>query len=294
MRLSVGAVDLHGVVGPANGPPLLLLHGVLRSWRDFAAVLPALLPRWQVHAVDHRGHGQSDRCPGRYFVADYAADVISLVRDHLPPGVVIFGHSLGALTAVAAAAACPERVRAVVLEDPPSAAFLADVPASLWHPVWTGMRPLAASRAPVGEIARRLAEVRQPLPDGRTVRLGELRDAAALRFSAACLRDLDPDTFAPLLANRWLDGFDLAATCPGVRCPALLLRGEPALGGMLARADADAVVAHMADGAVVDVPGVGHLIHATATETTVRLVLAFLESLRGRADEDGDGDDGHP
>ena len=93
----VGSVMLNVAVGPANGSPLLLLHGVLRGWRDFAPLWPALAPRWQLHAVDLRGHGQSGRSPGSYRVTDHAGDGIALVRQ-LPGSVVIFGHSLGYIT----------------------------------------------------------------------------------------------------------------------------------------------------------------------------------------------------
>lgn len=274
----VAPLSLQAAISPGPGPPLVLLHGVLRSWRDFASLWPALLPRWQVFALDHRGHGGSDRCPGRYHVVDYAADVIQLLRTHLPEGVVLFGHSLGALVAAAAATACPERVRAVLLEDPPSAKFLTGVAGTPWHAVWTGMRELAGSGEPVAVVARKLADVRQPTPSG-SIRLGDVRDAASLRFSARCLRDVDPEVFTPLLAGRWLDGFDVDHVFAGVRCPALLLRGDVSLGGMLDRAEAESLVERMAEGWLVDVPGVGHLIHVQAAETTVRLVLNFLESL---------------
>lgn len=273
------AGSLRVATGPANGPPLVLLHGVLRGWRDFASLWPALLPRWQVHAIDHRGHGASSRTPGRYHVVDYASDIIHLVREHLPPNAVLVGHSLGAHVAAAVAAACPDRVQAIVLEDPPAPSFLAAVAGTAWHAVWSGMRPLAGSGESTSAVARRLADVRQPVADGSSVRLGDLRDAASLRFSARCLQDVDPAVFDPLLAGRWLAGFDVAGVYAGVRCPALLLRGDPQLGGMLGRDEAMGLVGHMADGSLIDVPGVGHLIHATAPEATLRPVLAFLESL---------------
>src|SRR5688572_4782194 len=111
-----GPVRLHVAAGPRHGPPLLMLHGVLRAWTDFA-------PRWQLFALDHRGHGESARAE-RYLVVDYAADAVALVRDRLP-GVVLYGHSLGALAAVAVAAELPDLVRAVILEDPPAPSFLA-------------------------------------------------------------------------------------------------------------------------------------------------------------------------
>src|SRR5262245_42286403 len=193
----VSPLSLQVAVGPGHGPPLVLLHGVLRSWRDFAGVLPALLPQWHVHAMDHRGHGGSDRCPEQYLVRNYADDFLGLARTHLAGDVVLFGHSLGPLLAAPAAAACPDRVRAIVLEDPPAPSFLRNVADTPWYGVWSGMRELAGSAEPVAVVARKLAEVRQG-----NVRLGDLRDPASLRFSARCLREVDPGVFDPLLAGR--------------------------------------------------------------------------------------------
>ena len=173
----------------------------------------------------------------------------------------------------------PARVSGIVLEDPPSPAVLADVLSTPWHATWAGMEAIArVGLRDTGEILRRLSDMRVPSASCPT-RLGDLRDATSLRLSARCLRDLDPQVFVPLLANRWPEGYDLVASCAGVRCPALILRGDPALGGMLGRDEALAMARRMADGTVIDLPGVGHLIHWTAAETMARLVLGFLQSL---------------
>ena len=261
------------------GPSLLCLHGVLRAGRDFAPLWGHLARRWQLHALDQRGHGGSEWTPGRYLIADFTADAIALVRDHLEGDVVILGHSLGALVAIGVAAALPGRIKGVVLEDPPSPSLLADVHSSSWNAIWTGMEAITRLRLrETSVILRHLSEMRVPAVGG-PVRLGDLRDATSLRFSARCLRDLDPEVFEPLLANRWPQGYDISTLCSGVRCPALILRGDPALGGMLLRDEALAMAARMEDGVVVDVPGAGHLIHWTSAETMARLVLGFLESL---------------
>jgi pimeloyl-ACP methyl ester carboxylesterase len=274
----VGSVMLNVAVGPANGPPLLLLHGVLRGWRDFAPLWPALLPRWQLHAVDLRGHGQSGRCPGSYRVTDHAGDGIALVRQ-LPGSVVLFGHSLGALVAVAVAASLPDRVRAIILEDPPSRSFLTNVRASSWYALWSGMQRLAERKGrPTSELARELAELPIPVGD-RVMRLGDIRDPTSLRFSARCLEQVDPAVLTPLLDNHWLEGYDSEQIWRGVRCPALILRGEEQSGGMLSRAEAEALAASMADALVVDVAGAGHLIHWQQPEATAQVCLGFLESL---------------
>jgi pimeloyl-ACP methyl ester carboxylesterase len=274
----VGSIMLNVATGPANGPPLVLLHGVLRGWRDFAPLWQVLLPRWELRAVDLRGHGQSGRSSGGYLVKDYSADVIALVQQ-LPAGAVLFGHSLGAHVAAAVAAALPDRVRAIILEDPPAPSFLSAVDRSPWHTVWTGMQRLAGRNGRnTAQIARELAELRVPAAGGEA-RLGDLRDATSLRFSARCLEQVDPAVLTPLLENRWLEGHDVEQIWRKVRCPALILRGEEPLGGMLSRAEAEQMAGWMSDGLIVDVAGAGHLIHWQMPETTARLCLGFLESL---------------
>src|SRR5688500_19229143 len=109
------SVHLNVATGPASGPPLVLLHGVTREWQDYVSLLPALTLRWQVHALDFRGHGKSGRTPGAYRVADYVADAAALLRDLDEPAVV-YGHSLGAMVVAAVAGAEPKRGRAVVME----------------------------------------------------------------------------------------------------------------------------------------------------------------------------------
>lgn len=265
--------------GPDAGPPLLLLHGVCRRWQDFLAVIPALATRWQVHGLDFRGHGGSDWRPGQYRVADYVEDAVAVLH-LLPDPAVIHGHSLGALVAAAAAAAEPDRVRAVVLEDPPAPDLLHNIRQTPFHAQFTGMQSLAGRDHAVAQTARDLAEIRLPAADDKTVRLGDLRDPAALRFVARCLEQLDPEVLTPVIDGRWLDGFDLETVLRGVRCPALLLRADERCGGMLGPAEAAAWAGWMADCVRIDFPGAGHLLHGVATESVLRVVLPFLESIR--------------
>jgi pimeloyl-ACP methyl ester carboxylesterase len=278
-RTSPGEVPLHVASGPPAGPPLLLLHGATRRWQDFAPLLPALACRWQVHALDLRGHGRSGRAPGRYFVADHVRDVSGFVRTQLTQPVVVYGHSLGGLVALALAAEMPERVRGVVLEEPPGPSFVCGIGQTSYQAVFSGMRDLAGPGRDVPAVARALADLRLPWPGVGTVRLGDLRDATSLRFSARCLQDLDPDALTPLLEGRWLEGYDPEAVCRGVRCPALLLRADEARGGMLPRDDAVRLAGLMADCTLIDLPGAGHLLHWLETATVLRLVVGFLESL---------------
>jgi pimeloyl-ACP methyl ester carboxylesterase len=271
--------SLHAATGPASGPPLVFLHGVTRRWQDFLTLLPALAGRWQIHALDFRGHGGSGRAPGKYRVVDYVQDAVSLLDACVSEPAVIYGHSLGALVAAAVAAELPTRVRAVVLEDPPAPALIHNIRQTPFFNLFAGLHELAGSTQPVSEIARHLADVRLPGSDGHSVRLGDLRDATALRFGARCLQNLDPAVLNPLLDGQWLTGYDWEQVLRSVRCPALLLRADEMCGGMLSAAAARTVSEQLADATRIDLPGCGHLIHWEQPEKTLRHVVGFLESI---------------
>ena len=277
-RTLEGALSLAYVEGPRNGPPLLFCHGVLRGWRDFAPLFPSFVHRWHVHGLDFRGHGGSGRASGAYRIMEYAQDAVAVLR-HLDEPAVIYGHSLGALVATVAAAAEPERVRAVILEDPPLDTLGPSIGKTSFHAQFTGMREARlAGHGSVAELAAALAEIRLPTAAG-TVRLGDVRDGTQLRLSARCLLSLDPAVFDPFLAGQWFDGYDEASVLARIACPALLLVGNPDRGGMLQSSAADRVQAQLADCVRVDLPEAGHLLHWTHTETVLRLALAFTETL---------------
>jgi pimeloyl-ACP methyl ester carboxylesterase len=277
-HLFVGSgVRLNVAEGPNNGPPLWLFHGLGRRWQDFAPLFPVLSFGWTIRAADHRGHGRSERAAG-YRVVDHAAYATAIVRETSEPAVLV-GHSLGALVALGVAAAVPAAVRAVILLDPPGPNFLANIDATVYNSMWVGMKRLAGTNRPVGLIARELAQLQVPGPNGTPVRLGDVRDAASLRFMARCLRDLDPAVLTPAIEHRWLESFDPLAIAADVRCPALLVVADPAAGGMLPPSDADALTAALADGCRVDLPGIGHLVHWQDPAATTRVILSFLASL---------------
>jgi pimeloyl-ACP methyl ester carboxylesterase len=273
-------VPLNCAIGPPNGPRLLMLHGITRRWQDFVTLLPVLAMRWQVHALDFRGHGKSERRPGEYHVIDYVHDVGGFLTSRSPEPVVLYGHSLGALVAAAVAAQWPAAIRAVILEDPPSEAFVRNLHSSPFYAMFSGLRRLAAAGHSIDETTHELAELRLPGPNGNTLmRLGDLRDPTSLRFTARSLQDLDPTTLDVLLDGDWLAGYDYRSIFRAVRCPALLLRADENFGGMLPRSDADELAKLIASCCLVDFPRTGHLLHWMATETISRLVMGFLEAV---------------
>jgi pimeloyl-ACP methyl ester carboxylesterase len=278
-RLIAGSHALNVAVGPASGEPLLLLHGVLRCWQDFLPILPALAANWHVHALDFRGHGQSDRVSNAYTVIDYVADALACVRSIGKP-CIIYGHSLGAMVAAAAAAESPALVRGLVLEDPPFDTLGKRIRETSFYDYFAKVRRIVRAGGATEQMQAQLADIQIAGPDGAGPRrLGDLRDATSLRFSAACLTQVDAAVLDPLLEERWLAGYELDTLFGRIKCPTLLMQADPAAGGMLTDGDA-ARFQQLVDRSLrIQFPGVGHLIHWMDTPGTLRYVLGFLASL---------------
>jgi pimeloyl-ACP methyl ester carboxylesterase len=257
-------------------PPLLCLHGVTRRWQSFLPLMPTLALRWQVYAIDQRGHGQSKRATN-YLTTDYVADAISFLREEIKRPAVIYGHSLGAMVAAAVAAEAPELVRALILEDPPLHTMGTRIESYVMYPYFVALEKLASNGMSLPQLVAALGSIEITTANGKA-KMSELRDAAALRFTAKCLQQLDPAVMTPIAEARWLDGYDLAKVVRGIQCPVLLLQADASAGGMLIDADADLIEQTVADVTRVKLAGIGHQMHTQAPEVVLRTALAFLES----------------
>jgi pimeloyl-ACP methyl ester carboxylesterase len=117
--VQAGAIRLaYRTWGPADAPPVVLLHALGEGSADWAPVAEALAPAWRVYAPDLRGHGVSDWA-GSYTIEQLTADLAAFLDGLGLDRVVLGGHSLGAAPAYLYAARQPGRVARLILEDPP-------------------------------------------------------------------------------------------------------------------------------------------------------------------------------
>jgi pimeloyl-ACP methyl ester carboxylesterase len=103
--------------GPAEAPPVVLLHALGEASSDWAPVAEGLAASWRVYAPDLRGHGASD-WPGGYTIEQLAADLAAFIDALGLDRVTLAGHSIGAPPAYLYAARHPDRVTRLILEDP--------------------------------------------------------------------------------------------------------------------------------------------------------------------------------
>ena len=117
-RLRVGDRNLRvRDEGESKRPPLVCVHGAGSSSVVWMEVVRRLSPQRRVIAPDLPGHGQSDRwhAPDDVSIAMYRDAVGTVCAQLEVERAILMGHSMGALIALDAAAAWPERVAGLIL-----------------------------------------------------------------------------------------------------------------------------------------------------------------------------------
>jgi len=111
------ALNLHSVdLGGAGRPPLILLHGLLGSSRNWQTAGRDLAERWHVWALDARNHGRSPHDPAMSFEV-LAQDVADWMQTQGLARATVLGHSMGGKTAMRLACRQPAVVERLVVVD---------------------------------------------------------------------------------------------------------------------------------------------------------------------------------
>lgn len=116
--LQLDGVRIH-YVRAGDGPPLLLIHGVVGSTAIWRRNIPALAEHATVYALDLPGMGRSERVPGMAAGLEDTAHRVLATMDAL--GVAqadVVAASHGGSVAIMLAALAPARVRSLVLFAP--------------------------------------------------------------------------------------------------------------------------------------------------------------------------------
>lgn len=118
VTLPGGSVINYGEV-ENDKPALLLIHGQMSIWEDYALVMPKLSQNWHIYAVDVYGHGESSHDEDLYYLDVNGDDIIWFIDNVIGGPTVVAGHSNGAITAAYVAAYGGKNIKGAVLEDPP-------------------------------------------------------------------------------------------------------------------------------------------------------------------------------
>ena len=106
----------HRDLGGAGHPPLLLLHGLLGSSRNWQTAGAELATHYHVLALDLRNHGRSPHADAMSY-DDLMGDVLAWMETHAVGRATVLGHSMGGKTAMLLACRHPARVERLVVVD---------------------------------------------------------------------------------------------------------------------------------------------------------------------------------
>ena len=234
----VGEAALNYAEGDRAGPPLVLTHGLTDRWQYYLPIMPFLTARWHVYALDFRGHGRSSRTPP-YNYGSYIDDTIAFIEGCVGAPAVVFGSSMGGMVALMVAARRPDLVKAVIFGDSSVKTDRIRAVMRDYHSYWYGWRKLAGFHGPFHELVRLVAEMPVDVPGQKKKTYGEDLDTIALMNKANYLRFLDPEVLTDWVAGgedeaafmRVIDGYD-HERLSDIRCPVLLIQGNPEKGGI--------------------------------------------------------------
>ena len=106
----------HRDLGGEGKPPLVILHGLLGSSRNWQTGGKDLAAEFHVCALDQRNHGGSPHAEEMTYAA-MADDVIAWMNAQGLAQVTLVGHSMGGKAAMLLACRHPERVSRLIVVD---------------------------------------------------------------------------------------------------------------------------------------------------------------------------------
>ncbi len=99
-----------------QGHPLIILHGLFGSGRNWGSVARSLSDKFRVFSLDQRNHGDSPQFPS-HTLDDLANDLGEWIESHLKDVPVLLGHSMGGIAAMEYTLRHPDQVRALIVVD---------------------------------------------------------------------------------------------------------------------------------------------------------------------------------
>ena len=293
LRGSAPAIAFNGPDGLAlcgevwgSGPvQLTFVHGAGMAVSAYRRAFGQLPVRYQVHALNARGHGGSGVPPAMDYAAA-RADIRAYVQQRMKPPVILAGHSFGALLSMALAAESPEIASGLLLLDP----LVPWRRNEVWKPAGQGpdKELIDATRTRRAQWPSRAEASAWLCSRGSFQTWSEhafadfcqtaLRDQADGSVTLACPPEIEVQTY---LGRPGAEMFDWAGRA---RVPAVILRGRESRHCLAAHAE-DLARAYKL-GTVLSVKG-WHTFPMEQPEDTGRVLQMALTILAGGSEEHG-------
>lgn len=193
-----------------EGPPVVFLHGLGSSTRDWEFQLGFFSKDHQMITVDTRGHGRSEKPKGPYSVPLFASDIAALIRALAVGPVDVVGISMGGMIAFQLALDAPELVRRVVIVN----SFPELIARTLKDRLMFLQRFIIVRFIGLRKMGQVLAERLLPKPEH-----AELRQIFEDRWA-------ENDLQAYQASMNALNGWSVKDRLGEIKCPVLVMTGD--------------------------------------------------------------------
>jgi pimeloyl-ACP methyl ester carboxylesterase len=208
-KLQVGDIQLNYAVF-GSGTPVLFIHGLGSSTRDWEFQVEAFASRFQVITIDLRGHGDSDKPPGPYSIPLFAKDTIALIQALGPEPVHVVGISLGGMVGFQLTVDAPDLVRSLVVVN----SMPAMVVETLKQRLQLIQRLLIVRFMGMRKMGEVLSERLFPKPEHTSI-----REIFVERWS-------QNDPYAYRESLRAIAGWSVSDRLPEISCPVLVISSD--------------------------------------------------------------------
>jgi len=193
-----------------QGAPLLLIHGLGSSTRDWENQVKALSSFYEVIVFDLRGHGKTDKPKGPYKVSLFAKDTAQLIQSLFSKPIDVVGHSLGGMIAFQLALDFPSLVnRLVIINSGPAVIF-----PNLKTRFYFYLRRLSVKWFGMKKLSQQLAKALFPKPEQ-----DELREIFIARWE-----ENDPRAYLDSL--KAFLGWNVIPRLGSIKCPTLIIAAD--------------------------------------------------------------------
>jgi esterase len=254
-------LDLH-FSRTGSGPPLLVLHGLFGSGKNWHSQMRRLAANFEVFCIDLRNHGQSFHADEMNYSL-MAEDVARLMNRLGLDGCRILGHSMGGKVAMTLAIQQPALLSRMIVAD--------IAPVAYHHDYDDLIEPIRALELDSFESRTQIDHALRPhIPEDqlRAFLLQNLvRSESVWRWRVnwpVIQREMDSLTGFEPLKSDWV--VDLST---------LFIRGANSdyVGG----AEIDVIERHFGNVEIATIEGAGHWLHAENPVEFARLAIDFLE-----------------
>lgn len=254
--LIVNNASIHYMRSGGQHPALVMLHGFTDSARNCEVFARAFVNDYDVILVDERGHGLSSPAPADYSLAQQADDMAALIAALELTKPSIYGHSIGAATAIQTAFRHPSLLSCIIMEDPPLRSTLEAADHSGWKTSLTAFK-----QRPYEE---QLAEAM------RNHGHWGLEENEAWVESK---NQFDLALFETPILNHLLDWRNIA---PHLTIPGLLITGDPALGAIVSEEITREIQSLWSTLTIEHIKQAGHSIHRDQPDPVTQVVKQYL------------------